>query len=326
MKIFIPKKIIHSSDEINDANDNIYLTNYELLVYCYLKFFMPVITAEHSTYYLHVKTLLYNMFDTLDISIRMKENINRAIKGLIEKSIITASKQQNSLYMINSNSLKVNCAKEKYIVLDYADIQRIVLSDHKCRFQVLRYYLCLLTTINTTISVRLDTGNKKSNVVGYQTQLYLATIANVSPATVIRFNRILEDLKLVYICRSGDFKLINGSLSRIPNVYGRYCDKEYIQKYANEYSKYENGYRAVYEKNATSNHKRGLAMKYSWLCRGRKYPLAEVQEIYDYIIQANKTYQQLYETEDNPAYLDKIKDLKIFDNYAIRKVGENSDK
>lgn len=322
MKILIPRKYTRLFNEFIPIEDSMGLTNYELLVYCYLKFLAPCITDESKTYYLHTKTFIYNMFGTTDISDRITNNIIYAIRGLIQKNVINASKQQNSVYCIDTRSLRTDCTEEKYIVIEHKDIKKIVLSDYKCKFQLLRYYLCLLSTVNSSVLVRLDNGTQKSNVVGWQTQKHLSDISALSPSTVIRFNKILEDLKLIYICRSCDFSLIHGELSRIPNVYGRYCDKEYIQKYAYEYSKHNNGYKTVHEKVATSNKQRELALKYRWLCKGKKYPLNEVQEIYNYIIQANKKYKELYETEGNAVYLDKIKDLTVFDSYAITKGAE----
>ena len=66
---------------------------------------------------------------------------------------------------------------------------------------------------------------------------------------------------------------------------------------------------------------RGLAQKYTALCRGKAYDLKTIKEIYEWAINWNKKQKTLYDEEiskgNTPELLEK--DLSIFDEYIKNK-------
>lgn len=225
-------------------------------------------------------------------------------------------RQGKDSFIIETNSLVVDKSKEKYTYLFQTDIDKIMKSSMSTKLQLFRYYVFLMDSINTKTTVFLVDGKSKNNVIGHQTQESLSAISGLSTRTIIRYNELLEKLNVIYVCRSDDFKLDEkGLVSQFPNVYGRYVNMEYILKYAKDYKEFKGSYKQVQKRKNKTNDNRRLAQEYNWLCKGSNYEDDEIVRIYAYIVQNNKKYEALYDKEGNEDYLNKIKDLSVFDNY-----------
>nr|WP_242976795.1 hypothetical protein [Clostridium sp. 3-3] len=303
-KVFLPEKISRSST----------LNDYELLAFCYLKVLMPL--TEMDQYHINIDSLLFAIYHDDKVGLKIRKKIYLAINSLLEKGYITGNISSRDSYILNFNSLNVDTTKEKYTVLEIDDMRKIMESQYKSKLQLFRYYIYLMDSINSKITVFLEGGKSKNNVVGHQTQEYLSSITGLSTRTIIRYNTMLEELCVIYVSRADDFTVNDkGEISQLPNVYGRYTDKDYIKKYSKDYSQYMSGHRQVQVKKQEANDNRKLAQKYHWLCKGHKYPDDEIIKIYNYILQSNKKYEALYDKEGYEDYLNKIKDLSVFDNY-----------
>ncbi len=269
---------------------------------------------EH--YHITIDSLLFAIYHNKCVGLKIRKNVYSAINSLLENKCVDGEKISKDSFVLNYRSLNVDTAKEKYVVLEIAEMRRIMESQYKNKLQVFKYYIFLMDSINSKINVFLESGKSKGNIIGQQTQEQLSSVSGLSTRTIIRYNAILEELNVIYVCRSDDFAIDEkGILSQFPNVYGRYIDREYIQKYAQDYKLYKKGYKQVQKKKGETNDNRKLAQKYYWLSRGHQYSDDEISRIYDYVIQNNKKYESLYNKEGNEDYLNKIKDLSVFDNY-----------
>ncbi|WP_092245148.1 hypothetical protein [Lacrimispora sphenoides] len=275
---------------------------------------MPIAEMEH--YYISIDSLLFAIYHDNQVGLKIRKKIYMAANSLLENKYVIGEKISKDSYILNCDSLNVNTTNEKYTVLKISEMRKIMESQYKNKLQVFRYYIYLMDSINSKITIFLESGESKCNVVGHQTQDYLSTISGLSTRTIMRYNTILEDLCVIYVSRADDFVINDkGEISQLPNVYGRYMDKDYIKKYSKDYMLYKNGHRQVKEKKLEANDNRKLAQKYYWLCKGTKYPDEEIVKIYNYVKQNNKKYEALYDKEGYEDYLNKIKDLSVFDNY-----------
>lgn len=128
---------------------------------------------------------------------------------------------------------------------------------------------------------------------------------------------------MLYIFRQNDF-LINkesGEIKRLPNVYGRFEDKIYIDTYALSQQKHKESYRYVENNIKKANNKRRLAQMYNQLCKDNdsKYSQEDIQEIYSYVLQENFKYQKTYEKNNDESCLEKIRDITVFKKYDYLK-------
>ena len=189
-------------------------------------------------------------------------------------------------------------------------------------FTLLRYFIFVIGTINWNITVYLPNGEYKNGVVGNFTIDYLAEKAGISKRSAIEYNKILEKEKLLYIHHQNDF-VIDGknNIKSLSNIYGRYCDMEYIDTFAKNQQKHYESYRYLENNNKKANNKRRLAQMYQQLLKGRgeKYTEKDILNIYNYVIEENQKYERMYEQNKCEDYLDKIRDTDIFDKYEFLK-------
>lgn len=310
MKIFIPKEL----------TDRIDINQYELLVYCYIKLLCPL--QEIDSYHLDINDIIYTIYHKTDVGQRIRENIYNALNHLTDTGCIRGGRTGNTRYVIKTDSLQVDVKHEKFIIADSNDIRTIMDSGHILRVSLVRYYIYLMRTINADIKVYGYDGKSRKNVVGNQAQDYLAYIMRASIPTVRRYNKLLEDMKVIYIHRPKDFIVHEGGVRQMKNVYGRYADREYIDKYAESLKEQLHSYNHFKPRLDEANNKRRLSKMYFWLCKGKEYPEDEVREIYEYVVADNKMYRNLAESESDTRYLEKLKDETVFAKYPFLFQGE----
>ena len=183
-----------------------------------------------------------------------------------------------------------------------------------------------MSTITSSITVYLPNGDYKNRVVGNFTIDYLSKLAGISERSIIEYNKILEENNLLYVNRNGDFVLDEqNNIKKMSNVYGRPCDSEYINEFANSKQKYNSSYRYVQTNEVSANNNRRLAQMYQQILKGNgeRYSKTEIIEIYDYIVSQNKKYEKLYEKHNYEEYLNKIRDVSVFDKYDFLQKRKN---
>ena len=225
------------------------------------------------------------------------------------------------------NSMFIDCnnnCKNKlkyYSSISYDDIIAIFSSNAiRCKFELLRFYIQLLGSINNGIQVILSNAECKKSVVGNMTVKALSSIANISIYKVSSYMKILEDMKLIYVIHSKKYYVKDDKVIRISNIYGRYQDKEYINKYAQSLYDFKNAKTYSGQQDPAfmdSDYKRKLGQRYRKLISGIKYSRDDVEEIKNYINFENEKYKKLYSQTQREYYLTKIRDTSIFDNMCI---------
>ena len=237
---------------------------------------------------------------------------------LEEKRIIVKKKEFSKHYILDCNNLWIDTDSGNFTKIYFSEVQQIFKIKNINNFALLRYFIFVVGTINWNITVYLPNGEYKNGIVGNFTIDYLAEKAGISKRSAIEYNKILEKEKLLYVYRQKDFVIDEeNNIKSLSNIYGRYCDMEYIETFANNQKEYKQSYRYIKNNQEISNNKRRLAQMYQQLLKGRgeKYTEYEIKEIYNYVIEENQKYECMYEKSKCEDYLDKIRNTDIFDKY-----------
>ena len=306
--LFIPESLI----------DNKALSNYSLAAYCVLHALsipthMPIqcITRYQIEFYL-----------TGNLSRRrvMSDYIKCGINELISNHIVEKIEEDKKHYVLDCSNIHIDTTKEHFTVLNFSEVQRIFQAENINNFLLLRYFIFLVGTISSKINVYLENGECKNRVVGNFTIDYLSELSGISERSIIEYNKILEELGLLYVFRQQDFVIDKeNNIKHLSNIYGRPCDIEYIKTFATNQQKYHESYRYVKNNTSKVNNNRRFAQMYQQLLKGggTDYTNGEVLNIYNYVISENKKYERLYEKKGYEEYLDKIRDTDIFKQFKF---------
>lgn len=139
---------------------------------------------------------------------RTNKSIGDSLDLLIFKGIIDGEKLTDTIYKISGDSFDSN---DYFAILPYDSFISLMHSNYKNKDQLLRYYCWLL--------------GSRTNKVGNQKISYFAKVMECSERTIIRYNQILEDMKLIYIKRV-TLKNQHGA-----NIYGLLSDKALVDKF-----------------------------------------------------------------------------------------------
>lgn len=173
----------------------------------------------------------------------------------------------------------------------------------KCK--LLRFFACMVGSFNRGNSVP---DHLKGKIGGMPLEHFVTTLGYSKP-TIVSFNRILEENKLLFIIRHKDFvqyrdETGQSSLREFPNTYGRHKDKKLVEYFAET----EHGYKYFEEKNGIkvkqANENRSLAQKYNALCNGKEYDGETLKKIFVWADNKNellkKEWEQAVNDGDNP--------------------------
>lgn len=259
-----------------------------------------------------------NIFDRYN---RMTDYIKCGLNELIENNIIKEINKVQKHYILDCSNLWIDTNNSNYTIITFNEVIKIFEIENVNNFSLLRYYIYLIGTISNKITVYLEDGQYKNHVIGNFTIEYLSQLTGISKRTIIDYNKILENNKLIYVYRQNDF-IINeeNNIKQLPNVYGRFKDIQYINTFANNQKKFKESYKYVKNNIEKINNKRRLAQKYQQLLKGggKNYSKEEIQEIYYYVINENKKYYNTYDKTKNENILDKIRDVQIFEQFDIK--------
>lgn len=308
--LLIPEKLIF---------DNTF-SNYSLAVYCVLRTLsqptrLPIqcITQEQVEFYLTGQ---------LSNRRRMSDYIKCGINELVENHIIEKNDIVQKHFILDCTDLCTNESQEHFVIITFEEVRKIFNVENINNFLLLKYFCSLIWTISSKITVYLDNGEYKNRVVGNFTIDYLSELSGIGVRTIIEYNKILEKIGLIYIYRQEDFVLDKeNNIKRLNNIYGRTSDIEYITTFAKNQQKYYESYHYLENNNKKANTKRRLAQMYQQLLRGggKDYTEKDITEIYNYVIEENQKYERMYEKNKCEDYLDKIRDINIFDKYEFLK-------
>ena len=308
--LLIPEKLIF---------DNTF-SNYSLAVYCVLRTLsqptrLPIqcVTQEQVEFYLTGQ---------LSNRRRMSDYIKCGINELVENHIIEKNDIVQKHFILDCTDLCTNESQEHFVIITFEEVRKIFNVENINNFLLLKYFCSLIWTISSKITVYLDNGEYKNRVVGNFTIDYLSELSGIGVRTIIEYNKILEKIGLIYIYRQEDFVLDKeNNIKRLNNIYGRASDIEYITTFAKNQQKYYEPYHYLENNNKKANTKRRLAQMYQQLLRGggKDYTEKDITEIYNYVIEENQKYERMYEKNKCEDYLDKIRNIDIFDKYEFLK-------
>ena len=294
-------------------------SNYAIAVYCVLQALsiptlMPLqcITHHQIIYYLTGKTNQQRN--------KIVDYVKCGVNELIDNHIIDKEKEFQKHLILNCSNMRINTKQDKYTVITFNEVQKIFKVENINNFLLLKYFILLVGTISSKITVYLEDGSFKNRVVGNFTIDYLSKLSGISDRSIIEYNKILEEIGLIYIFRQEDFVIDKeNNIKRLANIYGRFKDSEYIKQFANNQQKHYESYRYVENNNKKANTKRKLAQMYQQLLKGRgeNYSEKEIRDIYNYVISENKKYERMYEKNEYEEYLGKIRNTDIFDKYKF---------
>lgn len=287
---------------------------------------IPTLSDKYCTTVQQITYHLTKNVSHLKFRNRMVDYIKRGLNELIENNVISKLDEIQKHYILDCSNLWIDTNFTNYTVLSFSEVQRIFQAENINNFLLLRYFILLVGTISSKITVYLESGEYKNRVVGNFTIDYLAELSGISERSIIEYNKILEELGLLYVFRQQDFVIDKENhIKHLSNIYGRPCDIEYIRAFATNQQKYYESYRYVKNNTSKVNNNRRLAQMYQQLLKGggTDYTNVEVLDIYNYVISENKKYERLYEKKGYEEYLDKIRDTEIFKQFKFINIKED---
>lgn len=280
------------------------------IVYCILR---SSVYQKDDIYHRSIAYFGYELYERV-ITKTEESLIHKGLNELIDKKIISVvCKLTDTEYIVNVSN--INKASKLFVSVNTSDVRKIMnISTKINKFTLLRYYITLLSTFKVDKS-------ETSGKVGYMSQSYIKGLAGISIPTMNKYNKVLEDNKIIFIEKSSDHEEYydnsgNHRITKFRNVYTRYEDRNLASKYANTYSSYN------FDKkiDANVNKSRKYVQMYNAMLKGKEYDHDTVSEIYKGIKCWNEDKKSKYEAQIkkglSPAE-PKYKDLSVFERYGL---------
>lgn len=183
-------------------------------------------SGKHDYLFTSISEISYTMtglwIDKRKNDRRLYNGIKDAISTLADRKIITILDQNGDNYVISNEGLEVNTDKEKFVVVELWEMQKIFSESNK-HFNVFVFFVNLIGTIN----------NKTKE--WHMPQDDMVALWGASKRTVNDYLEQPEEMKLIYIYRRKK-RRANGTYQKLNNSYGRYCDRDAIIAEAQKYS------------------------------------------------------------------------------------------
>ena len=179
------------------------------------------------------------------------KNIKEGIQSLADRKIITILDQSGEDYIFTNEGLTVDTSKEKFIVVELWELQKIFSVSNK-PFNVFDFFLNLVGTIN---------GRTKE---WHMPQDDMASLWGYSKRTVNDYLEQLSDMQLIYVYKHKK-RRADGTYHKINNSYGRYADRDCIIEAAKSYVntvECEDVYERI--------DRRSIKLRYNAYCGGAK--------------------------------------------------------
>lgn len=292
---------------------------YGLAVYCAVKTLLP--NEEIKEICITNELLAYQLTKSLNCSRDFYSNLQTGYTELISNGFIKQTDSKGKYNVIDCSGLFITEDNEYFTIITYNELLTIFQQKTVNNFLLLKYFIYLIGTISSTIDVYIDAVQHKCRVVGNLTMDYISKLSGISERSIIEYNKTLESIGLLYIYRQNDFLINkdNGEIKRLPNIYGRPCDKDYIDAFATNQQKYKESYRYLENNIERANIKRRLAQMYVQICRNNdsKYSEEDIKQVYAYVLKENQKYEATYKNNNDESCLKKIRDIRVFDKYGF---------
>lgn len=302
-KILIRKDILESEDISNEA----------LAVYCaicknYIKY-----TNNSSITFLSVEYINLLLYGDLGTK-KQKQEIVNGIKCLASHGLIKQNNTFENFSGLYDVSELVYLTKGFYYTSISLEELNVIMSQKYIKFSLLRYYLILIGTFDASLSIE-EKYRFKISTMAIERLGYMSKNSN---NTIVKYNSILSDLKLIYVGRKYTLRRKGNSMvGQIVNVYSRYEDKNLCDKYINSTSTTNRD--KLSKIHAGANLSRKYLQMYNQMKKGKKYDLDTVKTIYSYVEQWNyRKRTEYFESHGNDEGLEKeLKSLDVFKEYNL---------
>lgn len=201
------------------------------------------------------------------------DGIKAGIRSLAEREIITILDQDNETYVISNNGLEVDTEKDKFVVVELWELQKIFAEANK-PFKVFDFFLNLVGTINNTTKEWHMSQDEMVMYWGYGKE------------TINSYLEQLENMQLIYVYRHNK-RRTDGTYYKLNNSYGRYADRDMIIAEAQKYAgtvECEDEFKKL--------DRRSIKMRYNAYCNGSKKYIdapAALLELYRECLLYNKS-------------------------------------
>ena len=239
----------------------------------------------------------------------MIENIRVGIQSLAERKIITIIDKSEDNYVISNEGLDVNTDKEKFVVVELWEMQKIF-SDSNKPFNVFLFFVNLVGTINNQTKE------------WHMSQDDMAALWGASKRTINDYLEQLEKMRLIYVYRHKK-RRANGTYQKLNNSYGRYCDKDAIIAEAQKYSD-----TVECEDFVEKLDRRAIKLRYNAYCEGAKKYIdnpAAVITLYKECVAYNKSlkYKPVEGYYDGEYKQGELLDLSVFPDEVRNEADDN---
>ena len=212
-------------------------------------------SGKHDYLFTSISEISYTMtgswIDKRNNDRRLYNGIKDALSTLAERKMITILDQNGDNYIISNKGLEVNTDKEKFIVVELWEMQKIF-SESSKPFNVFTFYVNLIGTVN----------NKTNE--WHMSQDEMVSLWGASKRTVNDYLEQLENMQLIYVYRHKK-RRANGTYQKLNNSYGRYCDREAVISEALKYSD-----TVECEDFVEKLDRRAIKLRYNAYCEGAK--------------------------------------------------------
>lgn len=315
MDIFLDSKIVTNNE----------LTSNAIAAYTALRMIQNLSTNK---YYVNIKLLAFQLTDDIILSRKYMDRLSDGLNELIMKKyikVIANNKEKDYILdignLIIDNPSNGNKDKTFFVVIRSEEIHKIMNLDSRLdKFSVLRYFMCMLSTINYNATYYDVMGKAYNNFVGFMTNDYIGSLCGVTSYTTYdKYNHLLEENEMIYIYRHNVLiRDDKGQLKNLPNHYGRYKDKELIIGYSVYRENFELGEDSVDKR---ANESRSLMQKYYCMVKyGTEYSEKETKRIHRYVHYRNQQSEKKYKHAVEKGYsgdefLNKIVSEDVFCKY-----------
>lgn len=316
MDVFLESKII--SDKKLSSN--------AIAAYTALRMIQNLNTYK---YYVNIKLLVFQLTDDITFSRKYVEKLSDGLNELIvNKYIEVITNNADKDYILDIGNLVIDNQSDNdkdktyFVIIGSDEIHKIMnLESRLDKFSALRYFICMLSTVNYNATYFDVMGKEYYNFVGFMTNDYIGSLCGITSYTTYdKYNHLLEDNELIYIYRHSILtRDEKGQLKNLPNHYGRYKDKELIIGYSVNRENFELGEDTVDKR---ANESRSLMQKYYCMIKyDTEYPEKEIRRIYRYVHYRNqqneKNYKQAIEKGySGEKFLDKIVPEDVFHKFG----------
>lgn len=210
MELFLKKEIVF----------NKILSDEAVLAYLALR---GILTHDFTTEYVSLNRLAFILLGDIGDSYKPSLLLSLA-SGIYQldyfKFITIKTKIGNNDYILDISNIMLNTQVDYFIKVNQEEIRKILLSGQRAdqQLKLLRYFLCTIAYLNHSKSL-----GKFQGKIGEIPIKTIATAANISNRSGIRYNTFLLSQNLIYIYHSPKTKQTN--------TYSRYRDMNLCIEY-----------------------------------------------------------------------------------------------